>query len=169
MMRGLKIFWMLLCVALLQACATTAGPLLDKDFMGMVQKAMPAQDGEVRIAHHASWYPDVKGWNDVRQNSLNILFFGDLPKSVEGVLAASEHSLIMLQWDERLARYDAVKRFAFADLSDAFIEPSAGLRRIVLRSKDLSYQSFFIHSSTQSSDLIDQVLVLAKSKIRAPS
>lgn len=54
----------------------------------------------------------------------------------------TESSIVFQQWDERAQQFDIVKRVPFSDISSVSLDSHGLGRRLVVRKRDFSFDSF---------------------------
>jgi hypothetical protein len=133
MLRSLTV---LVFAAFVAGCAAI-GPINSPDFPQMVAKAVSSADGEIHFYGSGSWHPNTRGFTDVRS-----LLLTRPTVSIPGVLVVTNTAVLFQQWDEETKAFDIVKRLPFTELTSVSLDSFGLGRRIVLRKKDLSYDSF---------------------------
>ena len=123
-------------LASLAGCAAI-GPLSSPDLPQLVGRAVPTEDGEIHYFGSGNWYPNTRGFTDVRSMMLT-----SITNPVPGVLVVTTSSIILQQWDESHQRFDIVKRLTFSELMDVVLDSYGVNRRLVVRKKDFSYDTF---------------------------
>lgn len=126
----------LLIASILTGCAAI-GPVDSKDFPQLVEKAVPRADGEIRFFGSGNWYPNAKGFTALRSSML-----ARPADPIPGVLVVTSIAVLFQQWEEQTRSFDIVKRLPVTDLTSVALDSYGANRRIVLRKKDLSYESF---------------------------
>ena len=127
----------LIFATLISGCAAI-GPVSSPDFPLMVAKAIPKTDGEIHFYGSGNWYPNTRGFTAVRSSLL-----ARPAAPIPGVLVITSEALIFQQWDEKSKSFDVVKRLPFSELATVSLDTYGPLnRRIVLRKRDLSYETF---------------------------
>jgi len=145
-------FSILLVLALLFVGCAAIGPVSSPEFPSLVAKTIPKEDGEIRLFGSGNWYPNVRGFTAIR----SILLATPVPPT-PGALVITDEALIFLQWDEEAKIFDVIKRLPYSELVAVSLDSYGLNRRIVLRKKDLSYDSF---DFTQASgNLVDATKV----------
>lgn len=163
-MRG-RILALLLIIHLIAGCAAI-GPISSPEFPQLVARAVPKEDGEVHLLGPGNWYPNIRGFTDVR----SILLYGPF-NPIPGVLVLTTSSILLEQWDENSQRFDVIKRMAFSDLAEVSLDSYGANRRLVIRKKDLSYDSFdFTQADGTFVDTskVEEAYELLRKRIRTP-
>jgi hypothetical protein len=115
-------------------CATIA-PVNSPDFPKMVSKSIPKSDGEIRFHGTGTWYLNSRGFSALR-------LFSPQSANLEGVLVITTDAVLFEQWDDKTQELVIIKRLPFVELTSVALD-SLGLgKRMVLRKKDLSFESF---------------------------
>jgi hypothetical protein len=131
-----RTFTLLLFSIFIAGCAAI-GPVDSPDFPQMVAKSVPKADGEIRFYGSGNWYPNTRGFTTIRSA---LLAGHEAP--IPGVLVVTSDTVLFQQWEEETKAFDIVKRLPFTELTSAALDTYGLNRRIVLRKKDLSYESF---------------------------
>lgn len=129
-------FALVVVVCLIAGCAAI-GPVSSPEFHYLVARAVPDEDGEVVLAGSGNWYPNIRGFTDVR----SVLLSGPF-SPIPGVFVLTSGSVLFEQWDEKTQRFDVVKRLRLSEIGEVSLDSYGVNRRLVLRKKDLSYDSF---------------------------
>ncbi len=133
MLRSLAV---LIVTAFFAGCAAI-GPIDSPDFSQMVAKAVSSTDGEIRFHGSGNWHPNTRGF--IRERSSLLARPTD---TIPGVLVVTSTTVLFQQWDEETKAFDIVKRLPLTELTSVSLDSFGLNRRIVLRKKDLSYDSF---------------------------
>jgi hypothetical protein len=150
---------LLIWILLLTGCVAH-GPVDSPEFPTLIARAIPAGDGEVRIYGPAEWIPNRRGFATERDLSVPSDF-------LNGVLAITDGSLVFLQWEPNLDRFDAVKRLAFPDIATVTLDKFGLNRRLVVRKNDLSYDSFgFLRGAIADTDKTEAAYELLKPRFK---
>lgn len=126
-----------LVLALLSVGCAAIGPTSSPEFPRLVAKTIPKEDGEVRFFGSGNWYPNVRGFTPNRSS----LLARPAPPT-PGVLVIADEALLFQQWDGEAKSFDVVKRLPYSELVAISLDSYGLNRRIVVRKKDLSYDSF---------------------------
>lgn len=127
----------LLLVALAIAGCAAIGPTSSPEFPQLIVKAVSKEDGEIRFFGSGNWYANVRGFTDIRSS-----FLATPLSPTPGALVITESSIVFQQWDERTQQFDIVKRVPFSDISSVSLDSYGLGRRLVVRKRDLSFDSF---------------------------
>lgn len=127
----------LLIFAIFIAGCAAIGPVSSPDFPQMVAKAVPEADGEIRFYGSGNWHPNTRGFTAIRSSLL-----ARPADPIPGVLVITSDTVLFQQWDDETKTFDVVKRLQFSELTSVALDTYGLNRRIVLRKKDLSYESF---------------------------
>lgn len=130
-------FSILLILALIFVGCAAIGPVSSPEFPSLVAKTLSKDDGEIHFFGSGSWYPNVRGFTPNRS-----LFLAKPAPPTPGVLVITDEALLFLQWDEDAKSFDIIKRLPYSELVAVSLDSYGLNRRIVLRKKDLSYDSF---------------------------
>jgi|OpeIllAssembly_1097287.scaffolds.fasta_scaffold607941_2 hypothetical protein len=133
MLRSLTV---LVFAAFVAGCAAI-GPIDSPEFPQMVAKAVSSTDGEIHFYGPGNWHPNTRGFTGVRSSLL-----ARPTDPIPGVLVVTNAAVLFQQWDEETKAFDIVKRLPFTELTSVSLDSFGLNRRIVLRRKDLSYDSF---------------------------
>jgi hypothetical protein len=133
MLRALLI---LLCASAITACSAI-GPTSSPEFPGLVAKAVPKEDGEVRFYGAGQYFPGLRGFTDVRSSLL-----GGQYQGIPGVVVITDTAILFEQWDSNTEKFDVVKRLSFSEVTAVTLDSYGLNRRLVLRKKDLSFDTF---------------------------
>lgn len=138
---------MLAALAILSGCSTI-GPTDSSEFAKLVQAPVPKGEGAVRFFGPAFWYPNQRGFTDVRNG-----MFSGTPPQIAGALVVADKAILFEQWDGKAKSYDIVMRIPMDDIMSVNVDSMGLGRRIVVRRKDLSFDSFaFIRPSGHFQD-----------------
>jgi hypothetical protein len=133
MLRALTV---LIFVAFVAGCAAI-GPIDSPEFPKMVAKAVSSNDGEIHFYGSGNWHPNIRGFTGVRSSLL-----ARPTDPIPGVLVVTSTAVLFQQWDEEAKAFVIIKRLPFMELTAVSLDSFGLNRRIVLRKKDLSYDSF---------------------------
>jgi hypothetical protein len=136
MMITLRALLILLFVSTLAACSAI-GPTSSPEFPQLIAKAVPPEDGEVRFSGSGIWFPNVRGFTDVRSSLL-----GGQVVPTPGVLVVTDTAILFQQWDSKTEQFDVIKRLPLADVMSVALDTYGVNRRLVVRKKDLSFDTF---------------------------
>jgi len=128
---------MLLILATLFAGCASLGPVDSPDFPQLVAQAVPKIDGEIRLYGPGNWFPNTRGFTPERSSLL-----ASPPNVIPGILVVTNDAILLQQWDDKEKAFDIVKRLLFTELTSVALDSYGVNRRIVLRKRDLSYESF---------------------------
>lgn len=131
----LKFFFLFFAV-FMSGCAAI-GPVDSPDFPQMVAKAVPKNDGEIRLYGSGNWYPNTRGFTPTRSSLL-----AKPTAPIPGVLVITNEAVLFQQWDDSAKVFDVVKRLPFLELTSVAMDSFGANRRIVFQRKDYSYESF---------------------------
>ncbi|QNA90443.1 hypothetical protein G4G28_21615 [Massilia sp. Dwa41.01b] len=126
----------LAALAILSGCSTI-GPTDSPEFATLVQAPVPKGDGAVRFFGAAFWYPNQRGFTDVRNGMLS-----GTPTQIAGALVVADKAILFEQWDDKAKSYDIVKRIPVDDIMSVNVDSMGLGRRVVVRHKDFSFDSF---------------------------
>jgi hypothetical protein len=129
----LTILFVCICLA---GCAAL-GPVSSPEFGVLVRTALPAGAGKARIFGPGFWYPNTRGFTDLRSLGL-----ARPQEPVPGVLVVTRSALFVEQWDKPSNRYRVVKRFLLTDTQGVSLDSYGRGRRVVVQWKDFSTDSF---------------------------
>jgi len=107
-------------LAILSGCSTI-GPTDSPEFATLVQATVPKGDGAVRFFGPAFWYPNQRGFTDVRNGMLS-----GTPPQIAGALVVADKAILFEQWDDKAKSYDIVKRIPMGDVMSVNVD-SMGL------------------------------------------
>ena len=127
---------LLVILLVLSGCAAT-GPISAPNFANLVANAIPANDGQMEMYGTATWYANTKGFTAVRS-----AFLSKPADPIPGVLVLTNNAILFQQWEETTKSYDVIKRFEYKDLLSSTLDSYGLGRRIVIRKKDLSFDTF---------------------------
>lgn len=131
-----RMITLLIFATFIAGCAAI-GPVTSPDFPQMVAKAVPKTDGEIRFYGSGNWYPNTRGFTSIRSSLL-----ARPADPIPGVLVVTSDTVLFQQWDDETKAFDIVKRLPFIELTSVALDTYGLNGRIVLRKKDLSYESF---------------------------
>ena len=126
----------LAALAILSGCSTI-GPTDFPEFATLVQAPVPKGDGAVRFFGPAFWYPNQRGFTDVRNGMLS-----GTPPQIAGALVVADKAILFEQWDDKAKSYDIVKRIPMGNVMSVNVDSMGLGQRVVVRRKDLSFDSF---------------------------
>ena len=110
----------------------------------------------VRFFGPAFWYPNQRGFTDVRNGMLS-----GTPPQVAGALVVADNAILFEQWDDKAKSYDIVKRIPMDDVMSVNVDSMGLGRRVVVRRKDLSFDSFAFTSSSGHFQDAEQTVAMA--------
>jgi hypothetical protein len=129
--------WVLFsAVASLAACAAI-GPTSAPEFPALVAAAVPKAEGQVHILGSGTWYPNTRGFAPLRSTLL-----ARPADPIPGAVAVTENSIVFAQWDEASRKFEPMKQIRYADMESATLDQFGLGRRLVIRTRDLSVDSF---------------------------
>lgn len=158
-----RIFTLLLFAAVIAGCAAI-GPVASPEFPQMVAKSIPKTDGEIRLYGSGNWYPNTRGFTAIRSSLL-----ARPADPTPGVLVITSDTVLFQQWDDEAKAFDIVKRLPLTELTSVALDTFGLNRRIVLRKKDLSYESFdFTQAIGNFVDAtkVEEAVVLLRDRIK---
>ena len=126
----------LVLVGIVAGCAAI-GPVSSPEFPQLVAKAIPKEDGEMHFYGSGIWHPNTRGFTGLRS-----IFLARPTGAIPGVLVITGTAVLFQQWDEPAQKFVVVKRLSFFEVIDVSLDTYGSNRRLVLRKKDLSYDSF---------------------------
>lgn len=129
-----RTFFFLLFVGMMAGCATTIGPVSSPEFPELVAKATPKGAGEIRYYGSGSWYPNIRGFIDIRS--------GRLAYPITGILVITKTAIFFQQWDKPTQKYEIIKLLPLSQITEVSLDTYGLNRRIVLRKKDYSFDTF---------------------------
>jgi hypothetical protein len=133
--------------AFLSGCSAI-GPTSSPEFAALIQVPIPKTDGKTRFFGSANWFPNHRGFTDLRSS-----FLGGNLKPIPGALVIAEKAIFFEQWNGELKAYEIVKRLSMDDVMSATVDSFGRGRRLVVRKKDYSFDSFeFTQASGNFSD-----------------
>lgn len=132
-----------ICLAA-SGCATR-GPASSGQMTSLAMQALPQDAGRVIHLGPGEWYPNVKGFNDVRSNP-----FSPVSRQT-GVWVLTDQALYFEQWSAAEKAYEVVKRIGLKEIRSLGMDKEGASRRVVLRRPDLSYDSLAL---TQAGGLL---------------
>lgn len=159
----LRLLTSIIIAAFVVGCAAI-GPIDAPEFPSKVAKAVPSSEGEIHLYGPGNWYPNSRGFTGLRSSLL-----ASPSDPIPGVLVVTKTSVLFQQWDEVTNEFDVVKRFPFAELLAASLDSFGLNRRIVLRKKDLSYDSFdFTQASGKFFDArkVEEAVAFVRDRIK---
>ena len=126
-----------LILVIIMGCAAI-GPVSSPEFPRLVAKAVPETDGTIQLFGSGSWFPNTRGFTNLRSLSLTQPI-----NPVVGVLAITNKAILFLQWNKEKKAFDVVRRWYLSELSSVYLDTYGFNRRIVVHNKrDLSFDSF---------------------------
>jgi hypothetical protein len=128
---------LILNLALTIAACSAIGPTSSPEFSNLVAKAVPKEDGEVRFFGQGQYFPGLRGFTDVRSSLL-----GGQYQGIPGVVVITDTAILFEQWDSNTEKFDAVKRILLSEVTAVTLDSYGLNRRLVLRKKDLSFDTF---------------------------
>ena len=163
-----RTFISLVLVGIVAGCAAI-GPVSSPEFPQLVAKAIPKEDGEMlHFYGPGTWFPKTRGFTRLRSKMLSLL----PPSAFPGVLVITGTAVLFQQWDEPAQKFDVVKRLSFSEVIDVSLDFYGANRRLVLRKKDLSYDSFdFRQTSGQVVDTtkVEEAYKFLLGQIKTPN
>jgi len=139
--RNVRMITLILLLLMIASCASI-GHVSSPEFPQLVAKGVPKGDGEIHFFGQGEWHPNTRGFTPER-DSFDILPTAVLP----GVLVITSTSLLFEQWEDRAQRFDVVKRIPFLEISEVSLDSYGRNRRLVVRKKDLSFDTFSFTSA----------------------
>lgn len=158
-----RTFTLLLFATFIAGCAAI-GPVASPDFPQMVAKVIPKADGEISFYGSGNWYPNTRGFTAIRSSLL-----ARPADPIPGVLVVTSDTVLFQQWDDETKAFDIVKRLPFTELTSVALDTYGLNRRIVLRKKDLSYESFdFTQANGNFIDAtkVEEAIVFLRDRIK---
>ncbi len=158
-----RLFTLIFFAAIITGCAAI-GPVASPDFPQMVAKATPKTDGEIRLYGSGNWYLNTRGFTAIRSSLL-----ARPADPIPGVLVITSDTVLFQQWDDETKVFDIVKRLPLRELTSVALDTFGINRRIVLRKKDLSYESFdFTQAKGHLVDTtkVEEAIVLLRDRIK---
>ena len=139
---------------ILYGCAAMGPKVPPSEFQAYIEKAVPKGDGEIRIYSKGEWFPDGRGHTDS-----NIIHVNDNFR--QGVLVITDEALLFMQWDSD--SFYVIKRLPHSELIEASLSRFGLSTMVMVRKKDLSYDSFMLSSdgiftSTEKSKQVIKIL-----------
>lgn len=131
-----RLFFLVFVLVIMSGCAAI-GPVGTPEYGQFVAKVVPKDDGQVFIYGPSNWLPNTRGYTALRSS-----FLARPSEAIPGVLVLTSNSLIVEQWIDELKSFDVIKRIPYAELTSASLDSYGASRRLVVRKKDLSYDSF---------------------------
>ncbi len=131
-------------LASLSAC-TTRGPANSDQMPSLAAQALPEKASPPLRSAPGEWFPNVRGFNDVRSNP-----FSPVNRQV-GVLVITDEALYFQQWSKNRKAYDVVKRIRLKNIEEVSIDTYGASRRLVVQRDDLGYDTFGV---TQAGGLL---------------
>lgn len=154
---------LLMLVALVTGCAAI-GPIDSPEFPELVAKAVPKSEGEIGIYGPGNWHPNTRGFTAIRSALLS-----RPADPIPGVLVVTSNAVLFQQWEDQTKAFDIVKRLPFTDLTSVALDSYGVNRRIVLRKKDLSYESFDFtkaHGNFVDAAKVEEAVTLLRDRIK---
>jgi hypothetical protein len=153
-------FTSIVLMALITGCAAI-GPISSSEFPQLVARAVPKGDGEIRYYGPGYWYPNARGFTGTRSSLLAPP--GD---QIPGILVITETAVLFEQWDESVQKFDVIKRLSFAELDEVSLDSYGLNRRLVLRKRDLSFDSFEFGVSFSDAPKTEAAVAFLRTRIR---
>ena len=100
-------FALMVVIWLITGCAAIR-PVSSPESRRLVARAVPEEKGEVVLAGPGTWFPNIRGFTDVR----SILLYGSIA-GIPGVLVRTSGSVLFQQWEEQTQRFDVVRGCRF--------------------------------------------------------
>jgi len=117
-------------------CAAT-GPTSSADFAALVAAAVPKSEGTPRITGSGSWFPNTRGFAPLRSSLLS-----RPTDPIPGAIAVTDKAIVFVQWDDREGKFEPMKKISFTEVEDATLDSFGLGRRLVIKKRDLSVDSF---------------------------
>ena len=138
--------WILLLLAsvALSGCATR-GPANSDQLPSFAYQALPNDSGTLLRSSPGEWFPNVKGFNDIRSNP-----FSPVSRQT-GLVALTDKAIFFEQWSTSRKAYEVVKRLLLDQVRGVSVDTYGASRRIVIQRLDFGYDSFGL---TQAGGLI---------------
>lgn len=152
----------LVTAVVISGCAAL-GPVDSPQFPALIAQAIPAADGAAQITGSGIWYPNTRGFTDLRN-----LMLGRPVDPIPGAFIITDNAVLFAQWDEQKSAFDVIKRITIRDVASVAIDSYGAGRRLVVRNSDLSYQTFqFTRASGNLGDAekTEQAAVFLNSKL----
>jgi hypothetical protein len=115
----------------------------------LVAKSVPKEDGKVLLYGSGFWWPNTRGFADFLVHTL--VHTPDNYRA--GVLVITDNAVVFEQWDKKKEAYYVIKHLPYSGLDKVSMDTFGVSKRIVLRKKDLSYETF--EFTNKSGTLID--------------
>ena len=136
MMGGImrRTFFFLFFVGMIAGCVAAIGPVSSPEYSQLVAKATPKQAGEMRYYGPGNWYPYIRGFADIRSRRL--------ADPIPGVLVITQTAILFQQWDKPTQKFEIIKLLLFSHITEVSLDTYGLNRRLVLRKKDYSFDTF---------------------------
>lgn len=121
------------------------GPVGKPEFLPTVQKSLPIEDGEVLYSGTVAFFPDAN-WNQSIRDRASLINL-DWPSQISGVVAVTNNSIWILQWNGSKKDYRIIRRFKIDDLKDVEFDKLINSTCIILTKEDYSVSSFHLTSA----------------------
>ncbi|HAM71209.1 MAG TPA: hypothetical protein DCM86_06160 [Verrucomicrobiales bacterium] len=118
------------------AGCTTRGPVNSDQLPSLAMQVLPEGAGGMLQCSGGEWFPNVKGFNDVRSNPFTPV------NRQSGVVVLTDTALFFEQWNTRSKAYEVVKRIPFGEIRGVSLDSEGASRRIVVQRRDYGYDSF---------------------------
>lgn len=115
---------------------STRGPANSDQLPSLAAQALPEKDATPIHSAPGEWFPNVRGFNDIRSNP-----FSPVNRQV-GVMVLTKEAIYFEQWSKTRKVYDVVKRIPLKRIQEVTIDTYGASRRIVVQLEDYSYDSF---------------------------
>jgi hypothetical protein len=135
---------LILFTLLLMGCAAV-GPTSSPEFPSLVAKAVPSEDGEIHIFGKGQWFPNLRGFTDIRSLALT-----QPVTPTPGILVLTDRALVFQQWDEAAKNFVIIKRLPYSEFASVSLDTYGLNRRIVLQKRDFSFDSFDFTTASNS-------------------
>ena len=123
------------CLGLVAGC-TTRGPVNSDQMPSLAYQALPPDSGDMIQCSPGEWFPNVKGFNDVRSNP-----FAPVSRQ-SGVVVLTRKGVFFVEWDKRTKAYDLVKRLPVESIRALSLDSEGASRRLVIQKQDYGYDTF---------------------------
>ena len=138
----MKRFISYLAIALSITGCAAIGPSDQFEFDTGIAKATPAKEGKVQMSGSGTWWPNAKGFTNVR-SALISTGINELP----GVLVFTDKSILFQQWDSKSKSFSIIKKIPFNDIRAVALDEFGASRTIVIHSLEYHYDSFMFTSN----------------------
>jgi hypothetical protein len=131
----------ILSIAWFSGCAAT-GPTSSPKYPALVKSAVPAEAGQMVMFSPGDWFPNTVGFTDLRSS----IYAATTPISV--VMVVGTNAVVLEQWDDRTKTFNVMKLLKLQDITEASLDTYLSSTRLVVKSKDYSYNSFDLVSGS---------------------